>query len=178
MLQTSLTVRLDADPRSVGIARTIFQAALERLGVTEDCNDAVVLAVAEACTNAVEHANPDRGAFDAIEVRIDVTGTWCLVEVIDHGSGFDPGAAPQGFPAPDEVRGRGMALMNELADEVIVQSAIGAGTRVLLTKRLAVEGWSPLSGPREAGVAANPGAGALPDDAPLPGVPGGAVPLG
>lgn len=169
MLQTSLSARLDADPRSVGIARTICQAALSRLGVTEDCNDAVVLAVAEACTNAVEHATPDCGALDGIELRIDVTGTWCHVEVIDHGSGFDAGSAPQGFPSPEQVRGRGMALMKELADEVVIQSTIGAGTRVLLAKQLAVEGWSPLS-PPEAQAEAAP-------NWPGPGVPAAGPPV-
>lgn len=195
MLQTSLCVRLDADPRSVGVARTICQAALGRLGVTEDCNDAVVLAITEACTNAVEHAAPGSGGLDAIEVRIDVTGTWCHVEVIDHGPGFDAGSAPQDFPAPEAVRGRGMALMNELADELVVQSIIGAGTRVLLAKRLAVEGWSPL-GPEVPGEAAEAdeqagtdGAGeapppeersdapGAPSNGPGPGVPGPGLPV-
>jgi serine/threonine-protein kinase RsbW len=160
MLRTSLTVRLDAEAQSVSVVRTICSAALARLGVTGGCADEVALALAEACTNAVEHSQlgsderdePD-GAHGpgTFEVRVDVVGIWCHIEVIDHGSGFDADGTAGCLPDPGAIRGRGIAIMRQMTDDLVVQSAIGAGTRVLLSKRLVVEDWSPLGGSGQPG---------------------------
>ncbi|MPY92875.1 MAG: hypothetical protein GEV08_07330 [Acidimicrobiia bacterium] len=144
MLRTSLSVRLDADPRSVAVARTTCRAALERLGVTEECTYDIALALAEACTNAVEHSEPVDGVVDPIEVRVDVAGAWCHIEVIDHGTGFDACSVAFELPSAEETSGRGIAIMNEMTDQLVLQSTVGAGTRVLLAKRLALQDWSPL----------------------------------
>lgn len=145
MPRTSLSVRVGAHPQNIAVARTACCAALERLGVTEECTEAIALALAEACTNAVEHSPSDVDAVDSIEVRVDVAGTWCHIEVTDHGTGFDTSGATCSLPDPEHVRGRGIALMKQMVDQVVVQSTIGVGTRVLLAKRLTLEDWSPLS---------------------------------
>jgi serine/threonine-protein kinase RsbW len=144
-VHTSVSVRLDVEPRSVAIARDACAATLGRLGVETECIEHVTLAVAEACANVVEHARPDDGAASAFDVRIDVVGEWCHVDVVDRGRGFDPSAVRFELPAPPSTRGRGLGIMRRVVDDVVVTTAEGAGTRVLLSKRLAFEPWSPLA---------------------------------
>lgn len=82
---------------------------------------AVFRIVQEALHNALRHA-------DAGEIRVEVSrrNGRLLLEVVDDGRGFEPGAA----------RGLGLASMRERADAVsaglTVESAPGAGTRVRL----------------------------------------------
>jgi anti-sigma regulatory factor (Ser/Thr protein kinase) len=54
-------------------------------GVTEDCVEDVGLAVSEACTNAISHADHD----DGYEVDVQVDEQVCAVDVRDSGSGLD-----------------------------------------------------------------------------------------
>jgi serine/threonine-protein kinase RsbW len=142
-VRPSISLQLAADPPSVGVARDACIAMLGRIGVTRRCIDELVLGVSEACANAVEHATHPG---DRYEVRIDVVGEWCHVTVIDNGNGFDTQLAAYDLPVPEQTRGRGLAIMRHVADDLVVHSVIGAGTRVLLLKRLSLEDWSPLAG--------------------------------
>jgi anti-sigma regulatory factor (Ser/Thr protein kinase) len=77
----------------------------------------VRLLVSELVTNAVRHANLDKG--DAILLVIDLADHLLRVEVHDPGGGFVPTA-----PAPDPARpsGWGLYLVAELADRWGVDS--------------------------------------------------------
>jgi serine/threonine-protein kinase RsbW len=144
-VNTSVSVRLDVEPRSVAIARDACAATLTRLGVEAECVEHVTLAVAEACANVVEHSVPESPGPSAFDVRIDVVGEWCHIDIVDRGRGFDPGTVRFELPAPPSTRGRGLGIMRRVVDDVVVTTAEGAGTRVLLSKRLAFEPWSPLA---------------------------------
>ena len=93
------------------------------------------LVVSEAATNAVE-AQGAIGARDRIVVRCQVAEDRVLVEVIDHGPGFDLDAVPDlpDVETPERLRhesGLGVALMERMADEVNVESG-SDGTTVRL----------------------------------------------
>ena len=91
--------------------------------------DPLVLAVAEACNNAILHADGE-----AFGVSIVVEGTDCTVVVSDSGDGFVPPVRPR-MPAPDATSHRGLALMQALVDRVEVSSN-EAGTTVVLAQSL------------------------------------------
>jgi len=96
------------------------------------------LVVSEAVTNAVE-AQGAVGAPDRIVVRCRVADDHVLVEVVDHGPGFDPDAVPDlpDVETPERLRhesGLGVALMERLADEADVESGPD-GTTVRLVVR-------------------------------------------
>lgn len=81
----------------------------------------VLLAVGEACSNAIEHGHRGdggtvrlRAAFDAGDLRITVA---------DHGRWKPPDARP------DPIRGRGMAIIRALIPQVEV-TVSAAGTTV------------------------------------------------
>jgi anti-sigma regulatory factor (Ser/Thr protein kinase) len=101
----------------------------------EAVETALLIAVIEAGTNAIQHGNSF--ATDkcvAFEFRVDAAGI--VVEVDDYGSGFDPAevADPTDSSALLNPHGRGLHLMRELMDEVTFDVRKDNGTRVRLKK--------------------------------------------
>ena len=121
---------LAAEPSELSRARAFADAAAEASGFGDEDRFAVTLAVSEAVANAIEHGG---GKPDAC-VRITATerNGALAVQVEDSGS-FDADA-----PGADELpeRGRGLALIAELVDELFVCPGPG-GTVLRLCKQRA-----------------------------------------
>jgi PAS domain S-box-containing protein len=102
------TRRFPASGLSVRRAR---QFLLEQLGA--DCHegsDLLALMLSELATNSVQHADTE---FDVeIAVTEEVGGRWVRVSVSDEAPGFP---TPQ-EPAPDAPHGRGLRIVESLAD--------------------------------------------------------------
>ncbi|NUS91851.1 MAG: ATP-binding protein [Nocardia sp.] len=73
----------------------------------------VLLAVGEACANAIEHGHRGDGGTVRLAFARDVAAL--RVTVADHGRWKSPD------PGPDQVRGRGMAIIRALIPEVEVR---------------------------------------------------------
>jgi serine/threonine-protein kinase RsbW len=117
-----------ADPEQLSVIRHELARWLAPLQLTDDETADVVLAVDEAAANAVRHAYGP-GTSGVVELTLwTEPGTLC-VEVVDHGSWQQP-AAPA---APGDARdhGRGIPLMNTMADAVLIHYD-ARGSRVLL----------------------------------------------
>ncbi|MDG2428803.1 MAG: ATP-binding protein [Acidimicrobiales bacterium] len=96
------------------------------------------LVVSEAVTNAIE-AQGLIGASDRIFICCRVADDHVVVEVVDHGPGFDPDSLPElpDVETPERLHyesGLGVALMRRLSDEAVVESG-PRGTTVRLTIR-------------------------------------------
>ena len=118
---------LPADPHYLRPLRQSLRAWLATAVVAPCLADRIVLAVHEACTNAIEHAH----RFDPnLNATITATATLDAVEVIvsDHGHWKPPSIGPSN-------RGRGLPLMDLLMDDVSV-TAGEAGTIIRLRKGL------------------------------------------
>ena len=94
------------------------------------------LVVSEAVTNAIE-AHLAVGTLERIVVRCRPDGGRIVVEVVDHGAGFEPDGVPELPPVDEEERlrhesGLGLSLMERLADDTAVESGPD-GTLVRLT---------------------------------------------
>src|SRR5580658_3724321 len=77
---------------SVPVMRRVLGDTLIRLGIDEGCVGDILLAVTEACSNVVRHAEPGR----RYEVVAHVGSKRCLVEIVDSGRGIEsPGPARQ-----------------------------------------------------------------------------------
>lgn len=121
-------LRLNADPRSVGVVRRALRRWLEDSGVSAGDAHDVLLACGEACSNAVEHAYSAAAAdFEASFAREDGSIT---ITVRDFGSWREGRGA---------ARGRGLGLMQALMDEVKVEPG-PEGTLVTLRRRVAGDG--------------------------------------
>lgn len=117
-----LRARVDDNLAHVATVREEVRALAERAGFGERANDAA-LAVAELLANALEHGVPP--------VQIEA---WCdgrlVVEVTDSGDGLDRDAVWRTHPpSPRGDRGRGLWIVRQLMDVVLVESG-ETGTRV------------------------------------------------
>jgi serine/threonine-protein kinase RsbW len=136
-----LAVCLPKEAETVGLIRRVVKTALGSFGVTEECIDDICLAVSEACTNVIDHA----GADDEYEVRVQIDEHKCVISVKNTGEGFDATALRGVMPDPSSARGRGVAIMRTLMDEVDFTSVEAPGTIVGLARRLEIEPHSMLA---------------------------------
>jgi serine/threonine-protein kinase RsbW len=123
------STRLARERAAVPSARAFVRHALGATGAPPETLDPLVLAVAEACNNAILHA-----AGDAFGLSLVVQGSRCTVTVSDAGAGFIPPDRPR-MPAPEAIGHRGLALMQALVDRVQVSSDAG-GTTVVIEQAL------------------------------------------
>ena len=122
-----MQLSLPTEGRYVGMMRNVAQTVLTDVGVPDEANDDIQLAVTEACANAVRHS--DTGEYI---VRLEVGDEGCEVEVVDLGTGFDVGDIRQ--QGEDLESGRGLWLMQALVDDL--QFVRGDdGTHVRLRKQ-------------------------------------------
>jgi serine/threonine-protein kinase RsbW len=123
-------LELRAAPSQLVVARRFAEGAAARFGMEERERYEFTFAVNEAVSNAIEHGRPSPDGTIRMEVVEDDGAL--VFEVEDHGE-FAPKA-----PAADEFseRGRGLAFMAAVVDEVDVRRGAN-GTVVRLLKRRA-----------------------------------------
>jgi serine/threonine-protein kinase RsbW len=130
-----LSLFLPRDSASVPMARRILATTLGTVGVTDECRADILLALAEACANAVAHAQP----ADSYEITIQIDQELCLIEVVDAGHGFDVATLPNG-PSSDPLAldeaGRGLQIIRALSDQFDLRRNDPTGTLVRFAKRL------------------------------------------
>ena len=116
-------VAIPARPDGVRLARQAVAGAASACGLSPDCVDNLVIAVSEACTNAIE-AQLGAGNPDDIQLRWLTTEATFVIEVEDRaGPGFDaarvPVRPPLGDPGHLDIeRGWGIQLMRQLVDRL------------------------------------------------------------
>ncbi|NEC87867.1 ATP-binding protein [Streptomyces sp. SID12501] len=137
------SLHLRREAASVPLARRLLLGTMETAGVDPDICFDLSVALSEACANAVEHGG-DTGHGDdsrgAYRVTAYLDGEKCRIEVTDSGPGFPASpAAPEAprRPAPmaavsyDAESGRGLSLIEELADHVTIGNKPGRGGAVV-----------------------------------------------
>jgi anti-sigma regulatory factor (Ser/Thr protein kinase) len=122
-----ITQTLPADPRSVATARRVITTACGLAGQSAERCDQMVLLTSELVTNAVLYGR------STVRLIVTWTGIGMRVEV-----GDDNARAPVvRVSDPSAIDGRGMTLVNELADEWGVAHD-GTGKRVWFEMRTQV----------------------------------------
>ncbi|MFE7531868.1 ATP-binding protein [Kitasatospora sp. NPDC057542] len=106
----TFVARLDSRTESTPLARYLLRAYLSGLPTGEAYRDTAELLLGELFANAVQHC--DAPADRHIEIRFALTGDHLRLEV--HGTGTGHPALQA--PAPDDEHGRGLFLVNELAE--------------------------------------------------------------
>jgi serine/threonine-protein kinase RsbW len=144
-----LAMRLPRQVASVTSARHILGNALAGIGVADECRYDIAVALSEACSNAVEHAQMGQ-VYDVVAT---VGRTRCIVQVIDAGVGMDV-RRPAGRPVDVTAkRGRGLPLIRALTDELEMRRADPHGVALRMIKMLA---WAHDPPWRWAGVGHDP----------------------
>jgi len=125
--KVSFAIELPADANALRGLRRRLRGWLAQRGIDADESAGVVLAVSEACNNAIEHGYRDNGA-GPVKVSLAPADDGMLrIVVEDHGTWRDD--------APSADRGRGIGLMEELMDSTDIQTGL-QGTRVTLERRV------------------------------------------
>jgi PAS domain S-box-containing protein len=123
LMPPALEGRLHADPVRLAQVRRSVVAWADAAALPEDVVEDLQLALGEALANAIEHAYRDQPAGECafavtwapdggIDVRVDDFGTWRPV------------------PADPGFRGRGLMLIRELAEDVVLEPSDHGGTTV------------------------------------------------
>ncbi len=124
-----------SSPGNVQRAREAARDVLHRYAAAEA--DMVVLAVGEACANAVEHGSP-RGDASEFSLRCFVSPdrSALVFEVEDEGCEFRLTGLPFAeLPDQYSEHGRGLFLINAIMDEVALRST-PHGLSVRMSKHL------------------------------------------
>jgi serine/threonine-protein kinase RsbW len=122
---------------NIELVQVVLRDALVQLGMDEDAQHWVDVAVREAIANAIKHGNAqDPGKQVHIDLFLEKDNL--VVRVGDEGTGFDPTQihdplAPENLLRPN---GRGIFYMKSFMDEVHYGARPGGGTVVTLRKRI------------------------------------------
>ena len=121
-----MDIEVPSDPASMITIRRRLRAWLELRGLAEDERDDTILAVSEACNNAIEHGYPLEPG--PLRVLVEHGEGTLVIRVEDRGA-WHP-------VSPSFERGRGIRLMRAVMDTAEIEHD-GRGTRVLLSRLLA-----------------------------------------
>ncbi|WP_329337206.1 ATP-binding protein [Streptomyces sp. NBC_00663] len=127
------SLHLRREAASVPLARRLLLGTMETAGVDPDISYDLSVALSEACANAVEHGGDTGhgGTSEAYRVTAYLDGEKCRIEVADSGPGFTR-TSPAARRVPSEAEnGRGLCLIQELADHVHIGNKPGRGGAVV-----------------------------------------------
>lgn len=131
----------DARTSNEGFARMAVTAFMSEMNPTLEQIADVKTAVSEAVTNAIVHGYTDE--TKQVELVCDQYDKKLVITIIDHGVGIeDVEKAMQPFytSKPElERSGMGFAFMEAFMDEVCVESRLGIGTKVTMSKYIHAE---------------------------------------
>jgi len=130
-----MELRFPSLAENVGMARVAVAAFASQLGFTVPEVEELRVAVSEAVSNAVIHAYPDEPGW--VEVTCKLREGTLLVTVRDYGCGIEDVEAARrpAYSSDPERMGLGFAFMDSFMDSVEVESQVGKGTTVRMTKR-------------------------------------------
>ncbi|MCT9090444.1 ATP-binding protein [Streptomyces sp. ASQP_92] len=135
------SLHLRREAASVPLARRLLLGTMETAGVDPDISYDLSVALSEACANAVEHGGDTGSGSASADYRVTayLDGEKCRIEVADSGPGF-PARCGRRAPAPARSalaeHGRGLGLIEQLADHVHFRNRPGRGAVVSFDKML------------------------------------------
>ena len=123
-----LEVAFPADIGQLRPVRARLRRWLDSCGLSTPVAQDALVAAGEAVANAIEHGHRDNPGQE-IRLRAAVTANLLRVTVADSGRWLPPGSEPAPF------RGKGIALMRAMMDEVSIDTGT-AGTTVTMDVRI------------------------------------------
>jgi stage II sporulation protein AB (anti-sigma F factor) len=138
MQQNEMKLEFDSRSCNESFARVAVAAFMTQLNPTLEEVADVKTAVSEAVTNAIIHGY--EGQVEKITILCRIEGEVLEVEVSDHGRGIaDVALAMQPLYTTKtecDRAGMGFAFMEAFMDTLDVQSQVGEGTCVKMSKRI------------------------------------------
>jgi serine/threonine-protein kinase RsbW len=143
-VEIKMVLYLPRDAASVPVSRQVLDSCLQTLGVSPDTRTDIALALSEACANVIQHADP----ADEYEVLATASNGRCVIEVVNTAhrdatdSGGDDGPGGQLFTpprtpvSPTAEHGRGLQIIDAVADNLRLTRNTSDGTTVHFEKEL------------------------------------------
>lgn len=125
-------LRIPCKAEWVALARLSVAAVASRLHFSIDEIEDVKLAVAEACTNAIQHAQGS--AY--IEIKCEALLDGLRIGVRDYGRTGVVETIRESIPEDERVGGLGVFLIRSLMDDVTYDVNPDHGTQLVMVKRL------------------------------------------
>ena len=112
----------------------------QAVGLDEDTQHFVGIAVRESVINAIKHGNrndPAKRVFVEFLAERSPGAFELTIRVRDQGEGFDPASLPDPLAAENILKssGRGIFLIRNFMDEVQLLGAAEGGMEIRMTKR-------------------------------------------
>jgi serine/threonine-protein kinase RsbW len=111
-MRLTMEVSLRREAASVSYGRYLLDGMLRLADVVEMCRTDLGVLIAEACSNAVVHADRD----GSIEVSVSLNDRTCVVEIGNHGPALSDDRFAAAMPSALAEGGRGLPLIATLAD--------------------------------------------------------------
>lgn len=131
----------DARTSNESFARMAVTAFMSEMNPTLEQIADVKTAVSEAVTNAIVHGYTDENR--QVEIVCDQYDKKLVVMVVDHGVGIEnleQAMQPFYTSKPElERSGMGFSFMEAFMDDVKVESRLGIGTKVTMSKYISAE---------------------------------------
>jgi len=122
MPDSRLRLDIPVSSRWLQVAANFVRAAAEGAGFDEDAVEAIEIASMEAVENVIDHSQLGGGDRLKMSVGIDGDDADFVVEIRDRGIPWPreviAGKVGHDMPPPESPRGRGLAMMRALMDEV------------------------------------------------------------
>jgi serine/threonine-protein kinase RsbW len=132
----TLTIPAKAEYITLGRLALTGIARLRDVPFPQEVLGDLKLALTEACTNSVRHAYGNGDG--TVEILYELHADRLVVEVCDHGEGFEPAGAGANARADDDLSegGLGIAIIKALADEFEIRERPEGGSHLRFVKRL------------------------------------------
>ena len=127
---------------NVAVVRVALTSFISNEGMSLDEIMEIKTAVSEAVTNSIEHAYKETENTIVVTAKISEIDKmkYISISVEDFGNGIEDVelATTPGYTTKPELEhaGMGFTIMETFMDEVIIDSELGKGTKITLTKRL------------------------------------------
>lgn len=133
-----MEIRFDSRSENKGFARVSVASFLTQLNPTVEEVADVKTAVSEAVTNAIIHGYEQR--VETVRIHCSIENQLFTVEISDRGKGIanvEKAMEPMFTTKPEDDRsGMGFSFMEAFMDSVEVESKVGEGTSVKMTKTI------------------------------------------
>ena len=127
------TFKIESVTSNLRQIREDIRPLLEDSGFTAKTLESILVAVGEACTNAIRHAYLGQ-AGNFVEVSYEDLSNRIVISIRDLGKKIDLQSVPQPKLPPERPGGLGIHFMKTIMDQVEYNTAHAQGNELILTK--------------------------------------------
>ena len=128
-----ISMKIPSKPEYVGVIRLTVSAIANRIGFNIEEIEDIKVAVAEACTNAIQHSC---NGINEFYVDFEVASDRLAITVKDNGKGINEKDVKEPNLGELNEGGLGIFIIKSLMDEVSFSCELETGTEIKMVKFL------------------------------------------